>query len=126
MNPHSKFAERVTVVLKDGSRLEINPDEWPGVASATWSSANLGSDSAVQLPHSWRLFARRHIDGRRLVYAVIDDGEHSKVVMGELLVDSTADDLECIKRIGDWLGLPLFVVESCLQRMALNCARAIG
>ena len=126
MNPHSKFAERMTVVLKDGSRLDIDPDEWPGVASATWSSANLGSDSGMHPPLTWRLFSGRHVDGRRLVYAVIDDGEHSKVVMGELLVDSAADDMECVKRVGDWLGLPLFVVESCLQRMALNCASAIG
>ena len=125
MKPQTMTAERLTVALKDGSRLDIDPDEWPGVSSATWSNANLRCESGTYPPLSWRLFAGRHLDGRRLVYAVIDDGEHSKVIMGELLVDSAADDVECVKRVGDWLGLPLFVVESCLQRMTLDCQIAI-
>lgn len=96
-----------TITLTGRSPVKIHEDEWPVIAHA----------KAEDPTHRYTLIARRHADGRHLVYGVADarDWKAHQSWRGGEIVDAGADLVATIRRVG--VDLPERVVHDCLAAL---------
>ncbi len=92
--------KQMTVVLTNRYPVEINPSEWPLIASASEEDrhgAQVGNQPNQE--DTWTLKVRRHVDGRCLVYGVYtydtayEGGKDVRVAHGVLLTASEDNDI---------------------------------
>jgi len=116
-----------TITLTGRRPVKIRDDQWPLIAEATGDSGDDWTDGARHDEAYQRgeldrygLRARRHADGRVLVYGILDGAtawtqtrDHRG---GELLEQpSDAEIAEAIQRVGTECGLPDSIIRDAIS-----------
>lgn len=103
--------DSLVITLTGRPPVKIRKQDWPVVASARdWEG-----EHEFQSFRKWRLYVRRHADGRTIVYGVHETawrGEHDRRA-GELL-DASQDVCAAILRVGERVGCDQAVIDACI------------
>ena len=98
----------LSVRLSSGMQIEIDPSEWPEIGDAEWTAQREGGMINAHL------VARRHSDGRTLIYMDANPGE-GPLIQGDLLPAGAAEVEEAIGRFGELHALPNWVMARLVQ-----------
>ena len=120
-----------TITLTDRAPVEIDANEWPTIAIASGDSYS-GSDYAKHQQarsqgeiDTYTLRARKHADGRVLVYGVLDaaiaawqapaGGEDRRA--GALLAPANGNIAATIRSVGEQCRIPDHVIRDCIASL---------
>lgn len=113
-------AKKRTITLTDRRPVSIVEADWPIIARGSEShSTRNGTPLPDYESSEWRLFVRRHQDGRAIVYGVVDGpttgwpGAGIDWRGGELL-DAGADLALAVRRVGEAGAIPGAAIRECI------------
>lgn len=104
--------EYLTITLTDRAPVRIVKTDWPCIASAQGLGPSMDGKT-----HTWRLTVRRHSDGRTLAYGRSSSSDPTeRIRAGGALLDAwdEAAGVSAIKAVGDSLGMPKRLIQSCI------------
>ena len=121
----SKTTESKTriITLTGRAPVKISEDAWPLLAYATGDSwtgndyARHNQASAQGELDEYSIRVRQHQDGRAIVYAVFDAASvwtHNESRKGGELLESGADIVAAIRRVGEDCQIPDSVIRECI------------
>jgi hypothetical protein len=100
------------ITLTDRPPVQIAERDWPQIARSAGMTADDGSSRYGELR------ARRHADGRAIVYGRrIDDVNGALRHRGGELVPAGGDIAAACRRVGETLRLPGAVIRECIARL---------
>lgn len=110
----------ITITLTGAPPVRIDPAAWPVVAKAHWFSGSI----EVQANYVRWIKARRHVDGRTIVYGCYYAGPGGAPVTfrgasGGFLVPADADTAQLVRAIrgvGDLIDMPE-LAEECIHEL---------
>ena len=101
-----------TITLTDRPPVTIREDDWPIIAAAKWWD----NTHECQANRTASLRVREHVDGRRIVYGVLDSRfQHERGARAGRLVNPPTDFLEgtinAIHDVAELIGHPELAAE---------------
>lgn len=98
----------LSVRLSSEMQIEIDRSEWPEIGDAEWTAQREGGMITAHI------VARRHADGRTLIYMDVNPGE-GPLIQGDLLPAGAAEVEEAIGRFGELHSMPNWVMSRLVQ-----------
>ena len=97
----------LTITMTDRAPIKIDRDLWPIIAGAR--------EGSPHTEHYWRLFARRHNDGRSIVYGIYTSGDvEDPDRRGGVLLNQGDNIAAAIRSVGEHLEFEEHLIEQCI------------
>ena len=102
-----------SIQLTDGSAVELDRDQWTGLASQECDSQTATGRNVTP-----RLAAMKHTDGRVIVYATVKDGLKTSSAGGEVLASPDTPALaKALGRLAAQFGRGSFLLKHCMSQI---------